>query len=684
MRAIVAGDLHLLARPALFWHPASERCPLGYAHDRRHHLRTRAPLESTAPEGSEATSSGAVMVASRIALALTVLAATLIPASNAAGAVRTYTLAGVWVDVDLPTHVTAGESLFLLVELRSHDVRLPSGQPRLDMSAANPGLVVPGSGPFAGVWDIVTSIPIRAQTGRFMLRLIVEASFGRGGEIPFEVEFRPPHDVDSDGLPDRWEERLGLDPRSAAGDHGANGDPDGDGVSNAAQFAAHSHPRGQPVRYFAEGVSSGFFRTVLHYRNPDASAQPTVVVRALREDGALFSVEGPVINPSESGVRPLSTAHHFLTEVWRLRNSNYGLVVEASAPLHVERSTSWGNNADVGRHRSEGAAALQTTWHFAEGSTRTPFHLYYLVANPGTNTATVDVRYLMADGSPVERRYEVRPQSRVTIYTNADPALAGRDFGAVVQSSQPIVAERSMYIGTGSEYVAGHGTVGSDAAAAQWFFAEGASGTFFDTYLLLANPGATAATATVRYLLPDGQNVTTEHAVPAQRRITILADVEHAALATTAFSIIISSSAPVIAKRAMWWNSGTATVYSEGHVSSGLAQAGSRWVTDLFHLRSDYLLIGNVSATAAQIRISRLATGVSGEVISREREFALPPMSRLTLAGDMLDLGAITIVESLGSTPASIVVETSTYDERFVGGRLRWIAGSSVPAWREE
>ncbi len=54
-------------------------------------------------------------------------------------------------------------------------------------------------------------------------------------------------DGDDDDLPDDWEEAHGLDPANPAGDDGAWGDPDGDGLENFREFQAGLDPRKEDV-----------------------------------------------------------------------------------------------------------------------------------------------------------------------------------------------------------------------------------------------------------------------------------------------------------------------------------------------------------------------------------------------------------------------------------------------------
>jgi pectate lyase len=53
------------------------------------------------------------------------------------------------------------------------------------------------------------------------------------GGYPDYVEGNPPRDSDDDGMPDDWENKIGLDPRNPAD---ANSDHDGDGYTNIEEY----------------------------------------------------------------------------------------------------------------------------------------------------------------------------------------------------------------------------------------------------------------------------------------------------------------------------------------------------------------------------------------------------------------------------------------------------------------
>jgi hypothetical protein len=62
-------------------------------------------------------------------------------------------------------------------------------------------------------------------------------------------------DDDNDGLPDAWETTYGLNPLSAAGNNGAGGDPDGDGMTNAEELEAGTSPSNRHDVLAVESIS---------------------------------------------------------------------------------------------------------------------------------------------------------------------------------------------------------------------------------------------------------------------------------------------------------------------------------------------------------------------------------------------------------------------------------------------
>ena len=62
------------------------------------------------------------------------------------------------------------------------------------------------------------------------------------GTYQLVLQVTPPQDSDGDGLPDAWETFYGLLSNNPSGDHGADGDPDGDGISNWMEYIAGTHP----------------------------------------------------------------------------------------------------------------------------------------------------------------------------------------------------------------------------------------------------------------------------------------------------------------------------------------------------------------------------------------------------------------------------------------------------------
>ena len=80
---------------------------------------------------------------------------------------------------------------------------------------------------------------------------------------------------------------------------------------------------------------------------------------------------------------------------------------------------------------------------------------------------------------------------------NQVPGLDETDVSGDVSADAPIIVERAMYRSLpGQPFALGTNSMGVPAAATSWFLAEGATGAFFDLFVLIANPGDMDASVT--------------------------------------------------------------------------------------------------------------------------------------------------------------------------------------------
>ena len=141
------------------------------------------------------------------------------------------------------------------------------------------------------------------------------------------------YDTDGDGLANTFEARFGLNGASAAAVDGAAGDPDQDGLTNAQEQLAGSHPRGFFSRYLAEGATGPFFSTRISVANPGA-APATVLLRYQTDTGHTTSTLMTV---------PVLTRQFVIVgQVPSLTSASFSTVVESDVPVIVDRSMFWG------------------------------------------------------------------------------------------------------------------------------------------------------------------------------------------------------------------------------------------------------------------------------------------------------------------------------------------------------
>jgi hypothetical protein len=194
--------------------------------------------------------------------------------------------------------------------------------------------------------------------------------------------------------------------------------------------------------YLAEGNTKGDFETWLLMMNPNDTAA-TATVTYLVEDGA------PVVKKYTVPARARVSVY----VDQEVPNARVGAEIESDQPIVAERTVYFASG--TASHNSMAAPALSKLWYLPEGSTAKPFWENVLVANPNDAPANITVTFMKEDGSNVEKKYTVKPNSRFTIEVNTvvpDTALSTK-----VSSDQPIVVERSMYF---NDFAGGHNSMG--------------------------------------------------------------------------------------------------------------------------------------------------------------------------------------------------------------------------------
>jgi CSLREA domain-containing protein len=461
------------------------------------------------------------------------------------------------------------------------------------------------------------------------------------------------------------------------------------GVADFVATAPDTNPDPDPEptiyrQFLTEGATGSFWQTTLSILNASSTAT-TAELRFMVEGGEIKTTSVPIAGP---GYITLDAS-----TVPGLANAAFSTEIVSSTPLVASRSMRWGDGGQLGAHAEQSVSAPRESWYFAEGATSC-FSLFYLLQNATAQPAEVDVLYVRrAPEQPVTRHYTLPPFSRYTIGVNGEPGLKYAEVSAHVQVTNgvPILAERAMYSSCyGATWRGGHDAAASPAPATSWFLAEGATGSFFDLYVLIANFEATEATVDVRYLLDTGATVTRPHVIPAHSRVTIDVSSEDPLLKQAAVSTLVTSTnaVPVVVERAQWWPHGA---WYEGAASAGATASGVEWQLAGGEVgaprgASSYLLIANTGDTDGQAQVRLVFE--DGTTADLPQPVAIGAHSRTTLSlGEVFATAKNRrfgiIVTSVGANPAPVVVELSVYNNTpWNGGSLFWGAGTNTVGTR--
>jgi hypothetical protein len=232
-------------------------------------------------------------------------------------------------------------------------------------------------------------------------------------------------------------------------------------------------------------------------------------------------------------------------------------VVKGDDPIVAERPMYFNyHNKWTGGHDIIGAPGPDTTFYFAEGTTRDnptdgTFSEWLCLENDNDKDATATITYYSEQAGTQNQSVPVPAKTRVTVDVNLKLG-ANVDNSCKITSDLPILAERPMYFNYHSAWDGGHDVMGCAAPKKNFYFAEGNTQPNFATWIAVMNPGVDDAHVTFHYMLGDGTNKDITATVAPQKRYTrdLLSDVP----AGQDVSIWIESDRDVVAERPMYFN----------------------------------------------------------------------------------------------------------------------------------
>jgi hypothetical protein len=336
-------------------------------------------------------------------------------------------------------------------------------------------------------------------------------------------------------------------------------------------------------------------------------------------------------------------------------SGSFSTDVKSDIPVLAERAMYFSYEGRSGGSDSIGANAPSNTWFFAEGYTGDTFDTWVLLQNPNDSEALVTLNFMRPDGGVITQQVTVPPHRRYSVHVDQVPGLEASEVSTQVSSNLPVVAERAMYFNYGGKD-GGHDSIGATATSNGWYFAEGYTGESFDTWVLLQNPNDGTAMVTLSFMKPDGSIIRQQVSVPGRRRHSIHVDTI-AGLEATDVSTQVDSDLPIIAERAMYFNT---QGRKGGHATIGAPVPSQQWyLAEGFTggQFDEYVLLLNPGDEAANIDVMFMRS----DGMTVNRQVRMDPHSRYTIHVDEVESLSASEVSTKVTSSSPIVVELAEY-----------------------
>ena len=397
--------------------------------------------------------------------------------------------------------------------------------------------------------------------------------------------------------------------------------------------------------YLAEGSTAWGFSAYITIENPngapvqaDVTYMPTGAAPVTVPNVNLPAMSQTTLNPRDT-----------------IGDADFSTSVVCNNPdatIAVDRTMTWtgpGAQSEEG-HNSVGVTSPSTAWYLPEGSTEWGFECWLLIQNPDpTLTAHCTITYMIENAGPQSFSKTVPPHSRQTFNMATD--IGNKDASIQVTSDVGVIPERAMYRNNRRE---GHDSIGTTAPAYDFYLAEGSTAWGFTTYVLVQNPNTTPVDVTLTYNTqqkgPQPQAPFTMQ--PGTRRTIRVND----QMPDVDLSTRVHGSEPIIAERAMYWDSGLGEAT---HDSIGMPFAHYYFFLpdgQTSEGRETWTLVQNPNADKVNVTIEYFTPDGAGNVQFNDE---VPAGSRKTYNMADRGIGGRAAVMVVGDKP--IMVERAMY-----------------------
>ena len=217
------------------------------------------------------------------------------------------------------------------------------------------------------------------------------------------------------------------------------------------------------------------------------------------------------------------------------------------------------------------------TRYFAEGAANGFFRTHLDIVNTGALNATLVTRLVGSNGLSTARVDTLSAGGYFNRDLGASADVPTSDFSIVLESNQPLVADRTMTWDTSG--FGAHAETAIASPSTQWFLAEGATHGRFNTFYLLHNPNDAEAQISIKYLRgASGPPIVKPYRLAPNARRTIWVNGEDPGLVSADVAADIVSSLPIVVERAVYRDvTDPFQRFAAGHAGAGATSAASRW-----------------------------------------------------------------------------------------------------------